>query len=208
MATKTTVNIINSLGPVLKMLGLVPEQLEVEKLIQKALDGKLTSSSEQLAIREALEYLVGSIKSEAALSPVGLMAAHRQIVEGLEAFARVKQARKTHSQIKEQLIERPVFITGLPRTGSTILHSLLAQDPQIRVPATWEVMRPPIARDDEGSGIKYCDKRLGLANWLAPEFQSVHPMGARLPQECIAITAYVFRSIVFHTTMNLSLIHI
>ena len=203
MATKTTVNIINSLGPVLKMLGLVPEQLEVEKLIQKALDGKLTSSSEQLAIREALEYLVGSIKSEAALSPVGLMAAHRQIVEGLEAFARVKQARKTHSQIKEQLMGHPVFITGLPRTGSTILHSLLAQDPQIRVPATWEVMRPPIARDDEGSGIKYCDKRLGLANWLAPEFQSVHPMGARLPQECIAITAYVFRSIVFHTTMNL-----
>ena len=203
MATKTTVNIINRLSPVLNLFGVLPKELDAENLMRDVLGAHAKFGEEEQSIKAALEQLITSIHKDAKLSSIGLMAAHRQIVEALEAYARVVKARKDHPAISKQQIQRPVFITGLPRTGSTILHSLLAQDPEIRVPETWEVMRPPITSNEQASGVKFCEKRLGLANWLAPEFQSVHPMGACLPQECIAITAYVFRSIVFHTTMNL-----
>lgn len=203
MATKTTVNMINRLGPALRLFGLLPKSLDAEELMGDVLGSHTDLGDEEKHIKAALEQLIASCQSEASLTPIGEMAAHRQFIEALEAYSRIKQARDEHTSIAAEPIKRPVFITGLPRTGSTILHSLLAQDPQIRVPETWEVMRPPINTNEQASGIKFCAKRLGLANWLAPEFQSVHPMGPRLPQECIAITAYVFRSIVFHTTMNL-----
>ena len=50
--------------------------------------------------------------------------------------------RKLHHEIARQKIVKPVFIIGFPRTGTTILHDILAQDPANRAPLTWEVMFP------------------------------------------------------------------
>ena len=55
---------------------------------------------------------------------------------------RLQEDRRRHPQIADQIIRRPLFITGLPRTGSTLLHALLAQDVSCRAPQTWEVMHP------------------------------------------------------------------
>jgi hypothetical protein len=50
--------------------------------------------------------------------------------------------RKLYPEIARQTIVKPVFIVGFPRTGTTILHDILAQDPANRSPLTWEVMFP------------------------------------------------------------------
>ena len=101
-------------------------------------------------------------------------------------------------------IDRPLFIVGLPRTGITILHQLLAQDPANRVPMTWEVahVHPPPARATYATDprIARVDKQLAGVDRLIPDFKQMHPMGATLPQECVALTAHDFASMIFTTT--------
>ena len=55
---------------------------------------------------------------------------------------RLEADRKRYPAIADEVIRHPLFVVGLPRTGSTLLHHLLAQDPGGRVARAWEVMEP------------------------------------------------------------------
>ena len=111
--------------------------------------------------------------------------------------------RRRHPAIAAEVIRRPLFITGLPRSGTTFLHALLAQDPAHRAPQVWEVMHPSPPPEQASYAT---DPRIattaGQLKWLdllMPDFKKVHLIGARLPQECIAITSHDFRSYSFET---------
>src|ERR1043166_7136244 len=94
-------------------------------------------------LEPALSILVSSLEREADLHPLGrfLMRGHLQ---GLLAtrLRLAEQWRRQAESLDACRIERPLFITGMPRSGSTFLHELLAQDPDNRVPRVWEVMFP------------------------------------------------------------------
>jgi hypothetical protein len=92
----------------------------------------------------------------------------------------------------------------MPRTGTTLLHGLLAQDPVSRSPLGWETMFP--SPPPQKSRYKN-DKRIEIAQFqmrllyrIIPEFRKIHPVGARLPQECLVITAPSYYSFQFQTT--------
>jgi hypothetical protein len=111
---------------------------------------------------------------------------------------------RRHPEIAAGAIRAPMFIVGLPRTGTTILHELLAQDPANRVPMTWEVMHPwpPPEREsyETDPRIARVEQHFAGVDRLLPGFKAMHPMGAQLPQECVALTAHDFASMVFSTT--------
>jgi hypothetical protein len=111
---------------------------------------------------------------------------------------------KRHPEIATGTIDRPIFIVGLPRTGTSILHELLAQDPANRVPMSWEVMYPwpppERATYETDPRIAQVEKHLAGVDRVIPGFKSMHPLGALLPQECVAFTAHDFASMLFSTT--------
>lgn len=146
--------------------------------------------------KPGFEKLMDSLRDEAQLSLLGRISAREQVVSLLEQLAGFGAGAKQ----ADSSVARPVFILGLPRTGSTILHNLISQDDNIRCPASWEVMYPGPTLAQKGSERKRTASRLGWANRLAPDFESIHAIAADLPQECIAIQAQAFESIVFHTT--------
>jgi len=94
----------------------------------------------------------------------------------------------------------PLFIVGLPRTGTTLLHMLLAQDPSNRVPRTWEVMHPSPAEGGERKRIRRTARELAWMERLAPGFRVMHPLAPELPQECIAIDSHALQGYEFQTT--------
>src|SRR5438094_4467925 len=107
----------------------------------------------------------------------------------------MQRDRKAHPGIARQEIRDPLFIVGLPRSGTTLLHTLLALDPEHRVPLTWEVMTPsPPTGDNEKRRIQRAISSCNCFNWLAPTFRQVHPVGAELPQECVSLMAPTFMS--------------
>jgi hypothetical protein len=114
---------------------------------------------------------------------------------------------KRHPEILRGEVRAPIFVLGLPRTGTSILHELLAQDPESRVATTWEVESPwppPEASSYENDPrIAESERRLAGVDRVLPEFKRIHRMGARLPQECVALTCHDFASLVFHTSHRL-----
>jgi hypothetical protein len=154
-------------------------------------------------IEEPLERLMRAYRDEAALTTLGRVTVRELIVSLLENLLHLEAERARMPGIADRKIAAPVFIIGLPRTGTTLLHGLMSEDPDNRVPRTWEVMFPatfPNTEQGIDSARKVTAGRLAWANRLAPQFKTIHPIAPDLPQECIAITAQVFMSIQFHTT--------
>jgi hypothetical protein len=150
------------------------------------------------AFREPLRVLLQSIETENSLHFVGRALARDEILTLLENRLGMTEERKRHPEIGAVEIRRPVFITGLPRTGTSILHELLACDPDNRVPLAWEVRRPcpppKAATFANDPRIEQCDTALRIWSEIVPEYPAIHELGARLPVECIMITAHEFRS--------------
>ena len=122
------------------------------------------------------------------------MAVRHDVLQLLKNRLRITHARRNFREIADRQIERPLFITGLPRTGTTLLHNLLAQDPANRAPLTWEAMFPSAA---DGSATERIRKARADIQWLhrlAPGFRAIHAVDAELPQECVALMSHAFLS--------------
>lgn len=160
------------------------------------------------ALTRRLSILMESLRNDARLNFFGRLCASGDILRLLCSRLELQEARKRHPEIADQEVRRPLFITGLPRTGSTLLHALLAQDPASRVPQVWEVMRPSPAPErasyHSNRRISRASKELKGFDLLVPDFKKAHMMDARLPQECIAITGHTFLSYVFESMFFVS----
>ncbi len=144
---------------------------------------------------EGLSRLLDSCQHESKLNLIGRIVLRADLIRLLCSRLFMQRDRKAYSRIVRQEIRDPLFIVGLPRSGTTVLHTLLAADPEHRVPLTWEVMTPsPPARDNEKRRIQRAISSCNCFNWLAPTFHHVHPVGAELPQECVSLMAPTFMS--------------
>lgn len=199
----TVVSMLNAVGRLSERAGRLPVSLAPADLVAAAQRRAGSDSFGDWDFQEALEVLVDAYEAEAHLTLLGRLTVRELLVSLLTNLLHMERELGTHPSIAARPVAAPLFIIGLPRTGTTLLHSLLAQDPQSRAPKTWEVMYPAgDGRSDEARLKARCDNRLAWANRLAPQFRKIHPIAAELPQECIAITAQVFQSIQFHTTHN------
>jgi Sulfotransferase family len=157
-----------------------------------------------VAFQEPLRRLLQSLQAEAQLNLVGRVAAREDLTRILVNRLKLEHDRQQHPQIAAEEIHRPVFITGLPRSGSTLLHGLLAQDTANRVPVNWETLHPSPppewATHDTDRRINLADREIRWFSRLAPEFRKIHPVGARLPEECVVILSHSFLSFQFSST--------
>ncbi len=154
---------------------------------------------------EALSRLLESCHSEARLSWIGKIALRTNIVQILCSRLQMEQDRQLYPEIGHQEIRQPLFIVGLPRSGTTLLHNLLAADPEHRSPLMWEVMAPsPPTVVDEKRRIQRAAQSCHYFNWLSPTFRYVHAVGAELPQECVGLMTPTFLSDQFDTMYYVS----
>jgi hypothetical protein len=193
-------------GRTLRRLGVDAPSLDAAALHRAAERRAGRSGYGSWDFGEPLERLLKAYHDEAKLTTLGRVTVREYLVSLLDNLLRMEAERAASSEIERQRITAPVFIIGLPRTGTTHLHGLISEDPANRSPATWEVMYPAAARTETGVARARAQtaSRLGWADRLAPEFMRIHPIAADLPQECIAITAQVFMSIQFHTTHDVA----
>jgi hypothetical protein len=153
--------------------------------------------------REGAERLVAELAQGAGLTDLGVAIAAGEIEGYLANRLRIVDWVRRHPAITARDVRPPIVILGLPRTGTTILFGVLAQDRANRVPRTWEVDRPwpppEAATYDTDPRIDEVDATLAGTELLIPGFLGMHDMGARLGQECVRITAGDFRSMIFFT---------
>jgi Sulfotransferase family len=177
--------------------------LDAETLTSMALDATGLDDFGEATWQEGLERYVDSLNTEAHLHELGEQIVAGEIVGYLSTRLGLVEWRKQHPEISDADVVPPIVIIGQARTGTTILHDLLAQDPANRLPITWEVdepLPPPeTATFDTDPRIAASQSLLEGVELIIPGFQAMHPMGARLPQECVRMTGGDFRSMIFPT---------
>lgn len=183
---------LNTLGAP-EWISLEPERLLTEAIERAGLDDFGGESW-----REGFQVFLEALEAEAQLNLVGRVLARADVVNWLENRLRITDCLKRFPEVGEQALEQPLFITGLPRTGTSILHELLGRDPAARVPLAWEVRHPcpPPRAETRDTDARIARAELEIRLWceIVPEYDSMHELGARIPVECIQITAHEFRS--------------
>ena len=197
------VRLLNKCGAALEKIGIESTAPSAAELIDKA---KRCCGLEDFGGGEffdPLSRLLESCHREARLNVIGKMALRSDVVRILGNRLLLERDRRIYPEIAQQTIREPLFIVGLPRSGTTLLHILLAADPAHRAPLTWEVMSPsPPSSEDRQQRIQQASRNLAVLRWLAPTFESVHATGAELPQECVSLTSPTFMSDQFDTMYN------
>jgi len=151
--------------------------------------------------REGLERLVDAVEREAGLNERGRFGMDMQIVGLLSNRLQIEDWYRRHPEIDDEEIVAPLIGLGLPRTGSTALSCLLAEDPAIRYLRTWESNQPcpPPELESEAS-----DPRIAMAEEMMrqrdanfPRMKAMVPSSATGPMECQNLMGLDFKSQVF-----------
>ncbi|HQW20186.1 MAG TPA: sulfotransferase [Rhodocyclaceae bacterium] len=187
---------LNGVGRLLETLGL-RANLDADSLIAAARRKTGLQDFGDESFRAGLEVLTRSLENEAHLHPVGRLIMRQRLI-GLLAVRLKAQALFTrYPEIRQQPIKAPLVIAGLQRTGTTMLHRLLASDPRMRAMRSYEAM-DPIREDYPAGSIDPRLKATRLAEkalrYMAPEFFAIHPVDADAPEEEILLLDYAFLS--------------
>ncbi|MGE0785154.1 MAG: sulfotransferase [Sandaracinaceae bacterium] len=152
--------------------------------------------------REPLDVLLRSIEDEARLSPVGRAITVERLTGVLANRLRAADASRS---LGADTLAPPVVITGLQRTGTTLLHRLLSADPNRRWLASWEALTPTplggwsLGREPRIVAAERAERAL---QFLAPDFFAVHPVQAHAPEEDVLLLDQSFRSTVPEATLR------
>jgi len=141
---------------------------------------------------EGYGRLCAALVDEAQLHAVGAALTRSEILRTLVNRLRIVTA----GPVAAAPVTAPWIVTGTARSGTSILHELLALDPSARVPRAWEVLDsvPAPGGDPDPERVERIDHEVRLWDRITPEYLTMHENGGALPIECIFVTAHEFAS--------------
>lgn len=203
------IRLFNALRPVLDPIHALPK-LDMEELIGRARKKTGLSDFGDEWFREPLSVLIKSINEEANLSSLGRTIIHKRLLDALMTRLRAEQLFKTYPEILDVDLGQVIVIAGLQRTGTTLLHRLLASDPRMRAPLSWEALNPvPLANEWRDGRLGTPKARISQAKmaqkglkYIAPTFFAIHPIEYDMPEEDILLLDLSFMSQTNEATMR------
>jgi hypothetical protein len=185
----------NRAGELLSRARISPVNLSEAALLAAARRESGQAAGDAGAFSEAFRTLLASIEAEARLSLVGRVALRSQLTRSLANAMAIDAEIARAPVVLTSPVSQPVFILGFPRTGTTLLHELLALVPGARAPRMWELLwpLPAVTPDDEDKG-RILRAEQGVADLvrLAPHIRTIHPFDPRGPEECLQLLENAF----------------
>jgi hypothetical protein len=148
--------------------------------------------------REGLDRLTGALASQGDLNEIGEQIFDMRLRAALVNRLRIEQTIASHPEIADEVVEGPIVILGLPRTGTTATSQLVALDPAVRSLRLWEssspVPPPESATQDTDSRIAGTEAGLQMMYETFPRMKSLHFETATGPTECLDLLSMEFRT--------------
>lgn len=187
--------VLNVLVRVLGWLGLPFGKLDSSSVLNAATRKTKLYNWGNDDFLEVMERLF--LEADAArITAVGEIALRQTSLAGVMNRLRIEDYISRHPEVEEIPIERPVFIVGFPRTGTTMLQNLLSLDEGYRALNFWELYNPaPVSddpREDREIRIREAERVLRVAKLVAPEMPIVHDITATSKEECWTLFCNTF----------------
>ena len=180
--------------------------MDTEQLCEQASEHAGLDDFGDGSFREGIDCYVGSLDESAQLSELGAAAVEAQIVTALTNRLRVTDWVRSHPEVLEQRVERPIVVLGLPRTGTTLLSELLHRDPANRSLMRWEsqdsIPPPDAATFTTDPRVESARVAAEMMDALNPGFRSIHYEAPDGPTECVAVLAQDFKSLLWECVAN------
>ena len=144
--------------------------------------------------RDALDAFTRSLNEDAALNFIGKIAAWLDCTRMASTHLRVEQALRRRPEVVHTQLPTPLFVLGLFRSGTTILHRLLGEDPDNRTLPHWESFDPTPRPEGPARAQGTLSRFLKMADILSPNIKAIHPMDAFQTDECRGMFTNVFRT--------------
>jgi hypothetical protein len=175
--------------------------LRADELLESALSrGRRRDFADRSFIRP-FELLLEACNEEADLSAFGTRALRIDVLRCLRNLLHFDEIEANGPGVLSRPIRAPLFITGMPRSGTTLLHRLILQDPDTIAPRLFQLVYPypssRASRFETALRKRWVGVQLALFRMIAPELNALHPVAVDAPEECTDITAQVFQSLRF-----------
>ena len=157
--------------------------------------------------REGFDVLLQAYNEESNLNPFGRFMVEGMLAGILQNRLRMEKAFRDDPSLHDVKIERPIFILGLPRTGTTALHFLMGRDPDRQVLEYWIANtpgpRPPRDTWESDPRFKTAAQGLKLTYWLDPGLRAIHNLTPEGPEECRHLFLQTFVDHTFDANANI-----
>ena len=171
--------------------------LDRKSLMQAARDATGLDDFGPDDFEEGFEVLLAAYANDADLTELGQQLAHDEIVGDLVGRLQVVEQLKQRPEIRDTQLERPIFILGLPRSGTTTLHHLLQQDPDSQVLEYWlgvvPKSRPPKVSWTDDADYQRVAEVLRLTYEADPGLRALHDVSADGAGECRFVFRHLFK---------------
>jgi hypothetical protein len=174
--------------------------MKASDIAQRLLGAVELPARDLAGVQPGVAAVAEALARERELSAVGLERAVQMLVGDLQRLRAILDDRVRFPAIAAVPIRRPVFILGLPRCGTSLLHALIGSDPAVRTPLQWEVAAP--SPPPEAASFDADPRAAAFDAFVATEFvgkwadvRKAHPIGARIPQECGMMLETAFCSV-------------
>lgn len=181
--------------------------MRAEDIIAKARAATGLTDLGDPAVCEGLERLVAASNAEARLSETGAQRWEANAVATLANRLRIVDYLTRHPELLERPVEKPLFVFGLPRTGTTLTINLLSADPARRCLLRWEALNsaPPAKAGALHSDPRFVaeQQKLAMAVKYMPQIAAIHYEDADSPTECQYPMALSFCAQIFDSMVNI-----
>ncbi|MDP9183840.1 MAG: sulfotransferase [Actinomycetota bacterium] len=169
-------------------------KLEVDALLAAATAKAKSDAFGDMWFLEPLTVLVDALNNEAQLNELGFQMTERRLSALLVDRLRLRLYQAEHPEVLDEKVHLAAEICGLPRTGSTLLHRLLASSPQLTSTASWECSYPlPFPGEVDGEVRKgKAQKMMEMFLELSPDFADIHTISWDQPEEDILLLDRTF----------------
>jgi hypothetical protein len=178
------------------------QQLVADELVEQAQRATGLERFDSDSFREGLEIFLAGI-NDGQPPAAAIERLRGAVVAALSTRLKTTAYLDQRPELLQRPIERPLFVLGIPRTGTTLLSNLLAADPARRSPLTWEIddpVPPPtsetLCTDPRALARLDAERRMLAAR---PEAGKYYRGSAIYPNECMFFMAHDFKALMWES---------
>lgn len=193
---RPVMRVANRIGNGLEACGIRTVDLSEETILRKACRKTGLTDFGDERFRIPLRSILESYENDPNLTLIGRVLAQKMMMHIVGNRLKIHHDLKKYPEILSDEIHRPLFVLGLPRTGTTLLYNLLAQDTGARPLLFWESMSPSPPPDpktrERDPRIKSAEQAVARLNRALPHLSVIHEMNPRGPDECLGLLYNTF----------------